>query len=331
MQRWLAQAIDATALRLQARSAQLSRRTIRPDPDELTALQAGIWEPPPLGNPGTPSEVVRIPLAMGPNGADEGFWFESSPPYAQEHDRSVQGLLYLPNGPVRGAVILTPGAFTGAGGRISDRIYPQIAREFGKRGFAVAQLMLPLHERRSPPGEISGHNLLHGDIFTYVRGVCQGVRDVRALIGWLGGEFGLVGYWGLSLGAAIGALTAAHDARLGCCILLEPPLRTKAAFSSPLTRGWRAQLTESGVRDQDIELILQAVEPRGEPAIPPSRILLQGGRWDRLAPPDGIERLAERWQNPHIEWYPDGHISMLMGRRTWLRDALDFASEAMER
>ncbi len=329
MQRWLAEAIDAAALRLQARSAQLRRRTLWPDPNELRALQEGTWQPPSLDDPGAPSEVARIPLALEANGADEGFWFSSSPPYAQEHDRAAQGLLYLPPTPTRGVVILAPGAFAGAGGRISERIYPQIARTFGKAGFAAAQLMLPLHERRSPPGEISGHNLLHGDIFSYVRGLCQSVRDVRAMIGWLAPEFGAVGYWGLSLGAGIGSLVAAHDSRLAFAVLLEPPLRTDAAFRSPLTRIWRDQLSESGVRDDDIRTVLRAVEPDGPPAVAPERILLQGGRWDKLAPPDGIERLAERWPGSHVRWYSDGHISMLMGRRSWLRDAVAFASEAM--
>ena len=329
MQRWLAEAIDAAALRLQARSAQLQRRTIWPDPEELRALQDRQWNPPPLDNPGTPPNVERIRIGMGPAGADEAFWFESSPPFAQGHDRSVQGLLYLPPDPARGAVILAPGAFTGAGGHLTDRIYPQIARTFGELGLAVARLMLPLHERRAPPGEVSGHNLLHGDIFTYVRGLSQAVRDARATIGWLQDDFGKVGYWGLSLGAGIGALVTAHDPRLAFAVLLEPPLRTDAAFKSPLTRIWRTQLRESGVTDSDISAILHAVEPHGPPAIAPEQILLQGGRWDRLAPPDGIERLAERWGGPTVRWYPDGHISMLMGRRPWLRDAVEFASAAV--
>ena len=326
MQRWLAEAIDAAALRLQARSAQLSRRTIWPDAEELQALQQGTWEPPPLTDPGSPSDVARILLARGPSEADEGFWFASSPPYAQEHDRSVQGLLYLPTGEARGVVILAPGAFTGAGGRLTDRIYPQIARAFGAVGFAAARLMLPLHERRTPPGEISGHNLLHGDVFTYARGICQGVRDVRATIGWLRSEFETVGYWGLSLGAGIGSLVAARDSRLAFAILLEPPLRAEAALRSPLTREWREQLSASGVGEADLNSVLRALEPQGPPAIPPGQILLQGGRWDRLASPKGIRQLAERWGGPDLRWYNDGHISMLMGRRRWLRDAVEFAA-----
>ena len=324
MHRWLAQLIDEVALRLQARQAHLSRRTTWPTEGELSALRGGAWVAPPLEEPGAPSDVVRLPLRRG---ADESFCFPSSPPYAQAHDRSVHGLLYLPKGDPVGAVVMAPGAFTGNNGR-GDRIYDDVGRAFADAGIAAARLMLPLHELRSPAGEISGHNMFQGDMFTYVRAVAQGVRDARASIGWLWNEFGAVGFWGLSLGAGIGALALSHDDRLAFGVLLEPPLVRDAALRSPLTQYWRQHLLESGVSDQEMSTVLRAVLPDERPAIDASRILLQGGRWDRLAPPHGVEDLAQRWAC-RTAWYNDGHISMALGRRTWLRDGVAFAREAL--
>ncbi len=322
MQRHLARAIDAAFFRWQVRAAQLRRRTAWPPAHDLQQLRAGAWRTPRMGG----GPAAELTLEQSAEGA--GLAFASSEPYAQPHDRVARGRLYLPAGAVRGAALLIPGALTGAPRNGSQRLYPRVAAAFTRLGLAAARIELPLHERRAPAGEISGHEMFQGDLFTYARAVAQGVRDVQALAGWLRAEYGPVGLWGLSLGALIGALAAQHDARLSWAVLLQPPLQRDAAWRSPFSAPMREQMLAAGLARGEVEAVLGGLAPSGSPAVSAARILLQCGRWDRLAPAAGIAALAQRWPGAQLRIYDEGHISMLFGRR-WLDDGAQFVERQL--
>lgn len=326
MQRRLAETIDLIGMRVQERSSRLAVRTSWPDDDELGAVREGSWSPPPQDDPGKPAEVIRRPLTAWLAAADETFQFDSSPPFAREHDRSVRGRLYLPTGDARGAVLLAPMAFTGSF-RFVDRTYDRVGRAFANAGLVAARLELPLHESRSPAGESSGRAMYQGDHFTFVRSVAQGVRDAQGAAGWLSAEFGPVGYWGMSLGAAIGALAFSHNDLWSFGVLVALPLFPHPALQSPVIRQLCAHLTESGVPDSELAAVLDCLAPADLPALGEDRILLQAGRWDRLAVAEGVTQLAERW-GCGVEWVNSGHITLPLGRR-WLQNGVDFASRQL--
>ena len=319
MRRLAAHTIDAVFFRWQVHAAQLRRRTTWPLPDDIYRLRTRSWRAPWMGYAG-PADVSVLDV--------EGvrrFEFASSAPFAQPHDRVARGRLYEPEGTPRGAVVLVPGALTGAPWNGAERLYPRVAEAFTRLGLVAARIELPLHESRAPAGEISGHEMLQGDLFTYVRAVAQAVRDVRSLAAWLRAEYGSVGVWGLSIGALIGALAAERDARLAWAVLAQPPMRTRSAWGSPISAPMREHMQAIGVTREEVAMVLRGLEPLGPPAIGASRVLLQGGRWDRLATADSLAELGQRWPGAALKLYDGGHISMAIGNR-WLEDASEFAA-----
>ncbi len=345
MQRVLAQAIDAGVLRWTVRRAQLRRRTLWPDPASLNALRAGAWGPLNFDDPGQPVEVELEPAAVRGRPwlqslqgrslrgapADYTFRFASSEPFARAHDQFVHGDLFLPERDVRGAVVMVPGAFTGAHYGTERGFYARLAQGFNSAGIAAALLDSPLHGRRVASGEISGHDLLHGDLFTYALGIAQAVRDVRSTLGWLSANYGPTGYWGISLGGLVGSLLASHDARPAFAVLLQPPLRRKRGMGSALTRVWREQLVESGVTDDDINSVFGMLRPGPAPVCGAERVLIQASRWDTVSAAAEIERVWEEWGRPAISWWDHGHVSMFLSAEALIFEAVGFGDSQIVR
>ncbi len=317
MRRFAAQTIDAVFFRWQVHAAQLRRRTTWPLPEDIDRLRTRSWRVPWMGDPGPPDvsllEVEDV----------RRFEFASSEPFAQRHDQVAGGRLYEPQGTPRGAVVLVPGALTGAPWNGAERLYPRVAEAFTALGLVAARIELPLHESRAPAGEISGHEMFQGDLFTYVRAVAQAVRDVRSLAVWLRNEYGSVGVWGLSIGALIAALAAERDARLAWAVLAQPTIRAGSAWGSPITAPMREHMQASGVTREEVEMVLHGLAPVGPPALGASRVLLQGGRWDRLATAESLAELGRRWPGAEVRLYDGGHISMAI-RNQWLEDGSEF-------
>ena len=295
---WPARLIDQILLRLTVRQAQLRRRTLWPDAETLRRLRAG--DPPAvsLEDPGPPGTVSFLDDGGGVPGGP--FEFPSSPPYGLPHDRTVHGELFPAAEPLRAAVVLVPGAFTGLNPGLEERFYARVARAFARAGITAALLTPPLHKDRAAllPGgerELSGHDLLHGDIFTHIRAVAQAARDVRATMSWLEAEHGRVGLWGISLGALVHSLVLLHDPRPAFVVLVQPPVGRSGAFASPLLEVWTQQLQDSGVTPQDLEAAFAVMDRGQPPQVPADRILIQAGRHDLVASPEAVVELRERW------------------------------------
>jgi hypothetical protein len=218
-----------------------------------------------------------------------------------------------------------PGAFTGSQLGAEMGFYHRLARGFTRIGCRVALLEAPLHGRRARPGERSGHDLLHGDLFTYVRGIAQAVRDVRAAIGWLHADIGPVGYWGLSLGGLVGAVAIVRDPRPAFTVLVQPPLGRDEAMQSVLTSVWREQLLASGVTPADINAAFDLLHTNDPPAPALASILIQAARYDTVASPRGITQTWERWGRPPISWYDHSHTSIFLAGDALIAEGVAFA------
>ena len=328
MQRWLARLIDEVMFRYTVRAVELHHRTLHHDPALLTALRTGRSLDLDIHDPGPPSRVERTPLPRKDGGEDFGFHFDSTPPYGQAHDTRVYGALFAPKRPPLGAAVIFPGAFVGSTWR-SQAFYEQLSRGFAARGIAAAVLEPPLHQRRAPSGERSGHEMFQGDIFTHLRAAAQAVRDMRATIGWLERDYGAVGYWGVSLGAALGAVLAAADARLRFTVLLQPPFHQRDVFDSALGRNWAAHLRASGMTESDLERAFNQLRPTIPPAAGRERLLIQAARWDVIAPPAAVSALWELFHRPALRWYDHSHISIFLAPQRIFKDGIDFATVAL--
>ena len=335
-----ARAIDQALLRLTVRRAQLRRRTLWPDPEALRRLRDGVPPDIPLHDPGAPHNVELRP-GPGPESASQSapgrqrFAFASSPPYGMAHDTTVQGELFAPDpahdGATRGAVVVVPGAFTGLNKGFENGFYGRLGRRFAQAGIAAAVLALPLHKGRAAiradgRRERSGHDLLHGDIFTHARAIGQAVRDVRATLGWLSAEHGSVGLWGISLGALVHSLVLPEDGRPAFAVLAQPPVGRRRLFDSPLLAVWASQLRDSGVTPADVDAVFAPIAPRRPPQLAPQRILIQAGRHDRVARPEGVEELRNRWGSPPVSWYAHSHTSIFLSRRRLIEEGVSFAA-----
>ncbi len=329
MHRRVAEAMDQVLFRWTIWRAQLARRTQWPDPALLQALRDGSLPPPDFHDPGPPTDVELTPVGLGPDGPDYTFRFDSTPPYAADHDRSVYGTLFLPRGPVHAGVVLLPGAFTGVNGYTEANFYHYAAAGFAARGIAAALLETPLHQQRSTPGQPSGHDVLHGDLFPFARGMAQAVRDARATIGWLNAGYGPTGYWGISLGAWIAMLLAQHDPRLAFLVLLQPPATLPGSRPSALTDVWWRQLYASGVTEADIRRALAPFRRHDPPQLPPERILIQAARYDRISHAPAVHQLWLDWGQPLIRWYDQSHTSIFLIRDQILGEAHHFARHAV--
>ena len=102
-------------------------------------------------------------------------------------------------------------------------------------------------------------------------------------------------------------------------------MRTGSAWGSPISAPMREHMQAIGVTREEVEMVVRGLEPLGPPAIEASRVLLQGGRWDRLATADSLADLGRRWPGAALKLYDGGHISMAIGNR-WLEDASEFVS-----
>lgn len=89
---------------------------------------------------------------------------------------------------------------------------PQIASFFSKRGITVFEIAMPYHFERGRVGSVHADYMLSANLGRTMEAVKQAVSDGRKLIRWLKGEgYKEISVLGMSLGAWVAGLTAAHD------------------------------------------------------------------------------------------------------------------------
>lgn len=89
---------------------------------------------------------------------------------------------------------------------------PQIASFFSKRGITVFEIAMPYHFERGRVGAVHADYMLSANLGRTMEAVKQAVSDGRKLVRWLKGEgYKEISVLGMSLGAWVAGLTAAHD------------------------------------------------------------------------------------------------------------------------
>jgi len=201
---------------------------------------------------------------------------------------------------------------------VNDVGYRRLAGKFNALGWNAAFLHLPFHYGRRPRGYLNGELAITADLVRNGEGLRQGVSELRQLMAWLRHrgcrEFGI---YGTSYGAWAGALLASVEDDISFIALLQPIADTQhAIWESPAGASIRRMLLGNGIDTSMTGRHTHLTSPlHARPATDPGRIVLAVGLWDRIAPPDRIEALADHWGTRNLIASPQGHFGYVAGRQ----------------
>ncbi|MGF1625914.1 MAG: alpha/beta hydrolase family protein [Alphaproteobacteria bacterium] len=201
-----------------------------------------------------------------------------------------------------------------------------VAPALARKGLRIIRPEGPWHGRRRLPGTFGGEPAMAQGPLGFLKLFAAWGAEVAVLIDWARrrngeGGSGQVALGGVSLGALTSQLvaTAARDwpqhLRPDALILIACSENLKdVAFQGCLAAaiGLPARLAAQGWREADIERYLPLMEPRGEPAMAPEKIVMALGEADDLTPFAGGLALARRWQVPPANLFlrHQGHFSV---------------------
>ena len=193
-------------------------------------------------------------------------------------------------------------------------LFPFWAQLLARAGVNAFMFELPFHGSRRPtePGAIK--NFLSGNLLHVTRATHQALAETRALALWLCGQGSPgVGLWGVSLGAWLAGLAAAHQPEIDLAVLLTPVSR--------MDRGLRDMPFRDSIRDdlRGIDEQFRLLNLIAHPArLSPERMLVVASELDLFAAPETIDELAAAW-HPEVWRFQHGHISILLAARIMRR------------
>ena len=200
---------------------------------------------------------------------------------------------------------------------VNDVGYRRLAGRFNELGWNAAFLHLPFHYARKPPGYLNGELAITANLIRNGHGLRQGVSELRQLMAWLRAkgcrEFGV---FGTSYGAWTGALLASLETDISFIALLQPIADVEhAIWESPAGATIRRLLHRNGIDGRMTRRHAHLSSPlHGKPSTPPDRIILAIGAYDRIAPPDRVEALAEAWDGARVITSLQGHFGYVAAR-----------------
>ena len=201
---------------------------------------------------------------------------------------------------------------------VNDLGYRRLAAKFNGLGWNAAFLHLPFHYDRRPPGYLNGELAVTANLIRNGQGLRQGVSELRQLMAWLRArgcrEFGI---YGTSYGAWTGALLSALENDISFIALLQPIADVEhAIWHSPAGATIRRVLRGQGIDSTMTQRHAHLSSPlHARPTTDPDHIILAIGAYDRIAPPDRVEALANAWQTTRLLTSPQGHFGYIAGRQ----------------
>ncbi|MEW6302318.1 MAG: alpha/beta hydrolase [Verrucomicrobiota bacterium] len=185
-------------------------------------------------------------------------------------------------------------------------LFPWLAKRLAQHRVNTALLVLPYHAGRKPRGRGVMRNFISDDVPRVLEATQQSVADIRALAAWLRAQGSpQITVWGFSLGAWLTGLVACLEEHLQRYVLATPIVSMQRAMELPFCEPLHAALQHFGARLDRFDLA--ALQPR----VPPDNILLAESLHDLFAPADTVEALWRAWNQPPIQRFPHGHISIL--------------------
>ena len=250
-----------------------------------------------------------IPLKESP---EQVIWPTPYPSQFPDNDRASALLFQGPRGWKAPTVLILHALMS-----VNDLGYRRLAGRFNELGWNAAFLHLPFHYARRPRGYLNGELAVTANLIRNGEGLRQGVSEVRQLMAWIRArgceEFGI---FGTSYGAWTGALVASIEADFSFIALLQPIADTEhAIWESPAGATIRRLLQRNGIGPEMTRRHAHLSSPlHGKALTDKDRIILAIGAWDRIAPPDRIEALAQAWNGARVITSPQGHFGYVAAR-----------------
>ncbi|MFX0171106.1 MAG: hypothetical protein ACFE9L_04230 [Candidatus Hodarchaeota archaeon] len=197
-----------------------------------------------------------------------------------------------------------------------EAIYFRFFRKFFRCD--VFSLELPYHFNRQPSDSpFSGAYFLNGNPIRMLEAMRQSIQEILFLVEYLKNIYNEVILFGVSLGGHIVALTSQF---------LEG-IEIIAALASPFLFNLNPRIVPVSVKTvtqlkkehhQNWYKILYPCDIKYfSPFTTNSKIIIVGGRHDRIVPLSSVENLSKMLDKPLLT-YPGGHISLIF----WLRSIL---------
>jgi len=170
--------------------------------------------------------------------------------------------------------------------------------------------VLPFHGPRKV-GRHSGDGFIGAEVLDTAHAEAQAMWDIRRMLSWVRGQDATgVGTLGLSLGGYNAALLACLDDDLRCAILGIPLADFARAMFRHAPPEHLQAAEEAGIDQDRTRQVLRVVSPLVlEPKIDKKHRSIFAASADRLVPADQPRDLWRHWDEPHIEWYPGGHVT----------------------
>ena len=194
---------------------------------------------------------------------------------------------------------------------IDERVWPVL--RFDVLGLDSALYVLPFHGQRGDPSRIGRPEFPGRDPRMGNEGFRQAVTEIRALTDWLRRRgHPKVGLVGMSLGAYAAALTATVEPLFDFLVPIIP-LASLADFA--FEQGSLSEAPELRAREHALlEHAYRIASPlHRPPLIAPERVLVLGGKADRITPLSHARRLAHHFHAPITAW--QGSHLLQLGRR----------------
>jgi Uncharacterised protein family (UPF0227) len=193
----------------------------------------------------------------------------------------------------------------------SDIGYVRLARRWQSLGWNAVVLHLPFHFSRTPAGFPSGALALSAHLPRNGETLRQAVVEVRQIMQlfreYACTRFALVG---TSYGGWIAALVSFLEPQIEFLGLLQPVTDLEQAiWLSPASRGIRWRLRQAEIAAGATLRHAHLSSPlAGQPLCRRDRILLIGGKHDKIVPPDHLRRLQTAWEMPRMVEVNQGHF-----------------------
>jgi len=192
-----------------------------------------------------------------------------------------------------------------------------------RAGVNAFSFELPYHGARRPGRPIQ--NFLSGNLLHVMCATHQSLADLRALATWLRAQGApSVGVWGVSLGAWLSGLAAAHQPEIDQAVLVTPVVRMDRALRDlPFCDAIREDLRGLDEEFRPLNLVTHPARLASD------RMLVVASELDLFAPGETIDELAAAW-HPEVWKFQHGHISILLASGIMRRIAKWIAARSIQ-
>jgi pimeloyl-ACP methyl ester carboxylesterase len=182
-------------------------------------------------------------------------------------------------------------------------------------GLDVVLFQLPYHGDRTPRlGSRSGSLFPSQNVVRTNEAFGQAIYDLRGLAMYLR-ERGApaVGVTGMSLGGYTSALWASLDDTLAFAAPMIPAVSMSGLmWQHGKATSARRRAEKVGVSRELLDQVFAVHAPLTRPVkLPRERLLIVGGRGDRITPPEQARALWRHWGEPDLHWFPGGHLAQV--------------------